>query len=35
MIEKYLKDSIGNKELEQKMLELNLEDKIIKREAKH
>jgi penicillin-binding protein 2 len=35
MIEKYLRDSIGNKALEQKILELNLEDKIIKREAKH
>jgi penicillin-binding protein 2 len=35
MIEKYLRDSIGNKALEQRMLELNLEDKIIKREAEH
>ena len=35
MIEKYLRDSIGNKALEQRILELNLEDKIIKRETEH
>jgi len=35
MIEKYLRDSIGNKALEQKILELNLEEKFIKREAEH
>ncbi len=35
MIEKYLRDSIGNKALEQKILDLNLEDKIIRREEEH
>lgn len=35
MIEKYIKGEITNKLLEQRMLELNLEEKILKSEAQH
>jgi penicillin-binding protein 2 len=35
MIEKYIRGEISDKVLEQKILDLNLEEKIIKREAQH
>jgi penicillin-binding protein 2 len=35
MIEKYIKGEITNKALEQRMLELNLEEKVLKSEAQH
>jgi penicillin-binding protein 2 len=35
MIEKYIRDTISNKPLEQRMLELDLESKILKNETQH
>ena len=35
MIEKYLKGEVTNKEMEQKMLELNLEEKLLRSESQH
>jgi hypothetical protein len=35
MIEKYIRGEISNKALEQRILDLNLEEKIIKSEAQY
>jgi hypothetical protein len=35
MIEKYLRDSISNKAMEQRILDLNLEEKLIKSETQN